>query len=88
MTYSANIGFLYTELALPDRIRAAKAAGFGAVECHFPYDTPAAEVAAALEQWGRIYEQASDGVRAQMSASVTQALLRGLRPRAKQRTGS
>jgi 2-dehydrotetronate isomerase len=52
MTFSANLGFLYTELALPDRIRAAKAAGFGAVECHFPYDTPAAEVAAALEETG------------------------------------
>ena len=52
MSYSANLGFLYTELALPDRIRAAKAAGFAAVECHFPYDTPAAQVAAALAETG------------------------------------
>lgn len=52
MTYSANLGFLFTELALPDRIRAAKAAGFSAVECHFPYDTPVAAVAAALEETG------------------------------------
>ncbi|OIP87960.1 MAG: isomerase [Rhodobacterales bacterium CG2_30_65_12] len=52
MGYSANLGFLFTELALPDRIRAAKAAGFEAVECHFPYDTPAADVAAALAETG------------------------------------
>ena len=25
---------------MPDAIRAAKAAGFDAVECHWPYDTP------------------------------------------------
>lgn len=52
MGYAANVGFLYMELALTDRIRAAKAAGFEAVECHFPYDTPASEVAAALEETG------------------------------------
>ncbi|MBK5925951.1 hydroxypyruvate isomerase family protein [Rhodobaculum claviforme] len=52
MRYSANLGFLFTDLALPDAIRAAHAAGFDAVECHFPYATPAAEVAAALAQTG------------------------------------
>lgn len=52
MGYSANLGFLYQELSLPDRIRAAKAAGFVAVECHFPYDTPASDVAAALQETG------------------------------------
>ena len=47
MLFSANIGFLYTDLPLPDRIRAAKRAGFDAVECHFPYDVPVAEMRAA-----------------------------------------
>ncbi len=47
--FSANLGFLWTELSLPDAIRAAADAGFAAVECHWPYDTPASEVLAALE---------------------------------------
>jgi len=37
---------------LPDAIRAAKAAGFDAVELHWPYDVPAAEVADALRETG------------------------------------
>ncbi len=50
--FSANLGFLWTDLSLPDAIRAAKRAGFHAVECHFPYDTPAADVKEALEHTG------------------------------------
>lgn len=50
--FSANLGFLWTELDLPDAIRAAKAAGFDAVECHWPYDTDPALVKAALDQTG------------------------------------
>lgn len=34
MRFSANTGFLWPELAFPDRIRAAAAAGFAAVEFH------------------------------------------------------
>lgn len=52
MKFSANLGFLWTEHALPDAIRAAKAAGFDAVECHWPYDVPAADVKAALDETG------------------------------------
>jgi hydroxypyruvate isomerase len=52
MKFSANLGFLWRELALPDAIRAAKAAGFDAVECHWPYATPAAEVSRALAETG------------------------------------
>jgi 2-dehydrotetronate isomerase len=52
MRFSANLGFLFTDLALPDAIRAAHAAGFDAVECHFPYDTPPDPVAAALRDTG------------------------------------
>jgi hydroxypyruvate isomerase len=50
--FSANLGFLWTEHSLPDAIRAAKAAGFDAVECHWPYETPAEDIAAALEETG------------------------------------
>ncbi len=47
--FSANLGFLWTELELPKAIEAANEAGFAAVECHFPFDVPAADVRAALE---------------------------------------
>jgi hydroxypyruvate isomerase len=50
--FSANLGFLWTERPLPDAIRAAKAAGFDAVECHWPYATPPADVLAALHETG------------------------------------
>ena len=50
--FSANLGFLWADLPLPDAIRAAKTAGFHAVECHFPYDTPPSEVTAALTATG------------------------------------
>ena len=50
MKFSANLGFLWTDLALPEAIRAAKIAGFDAVECHWPYDVPIAEVIDALSE--------------------------------------
>ncbi|NTJ67758.1 TIM barrel protein [Agrobacterium rhizogenes] len=50
--FSANLGFLWQELSLPDAIRAAKAAGFDAVECHYPYDTPAEAMLQALQETG------------------------------------
>lgn len=52
MRFSANLGFLWKDRPLPDAIRAAKAAGFDAVECHWPYDVPAANVLAALQETG------------------------------------
>jgi hydroxypyruvate isomerase len=52
MRFSANLGFLWTDRPLPDAIRAAAAAGFDAVECHWPYATPSAEVRAALDATG------------------------------------
>lgn len=48
LKFSANLGFLWSELTLPDAIRAAKAAGFDAVECHWPYEFAASEVNTAL----------------------------------------
>jgi hydroxypyruvate isomerase len=52
VTFSANLGFLWADLPLPAAIRAAKAAGFGAVECHWPYATPPTEITAALKDTG------------------------------------
>ena len=52
MRFSANLGFLFTDLPLPDAIRAAKRYGFDAVECHFPYDFDAEIVKAALTETG------------------------------------
>ena len=50
--FSANLGFLWNDLPLPDAIRAASMAGFDAVECHWPYDVLAEDVAAALAETG------------------------------------
>lgn len=50
--FSANLGFLWADRPLPLAIHAAKAAGFDAVECHWPYDTPASEVKSALDETG------------------------------------
>ncbi len=48
--FSANLGFLWPELSLVEGIHKAKAAGFEAVECHWPYDdTTSADVKAALD---------------------------------------
>ena len=50
--FSANLGFLWTDRPLADAIRAAKAAGFDAVECHWPYDQPARDLREALAETG------------------------------------
>ena len=50
--FSANLGFLFTDLPLPAAIEAAALNGFDAVECHFPYSTPASETKAALKKTG------------------------------------
>ena len=52
LQFSANLGFLWTDYALPDAIRAARDAGFDAVECHFPYAEPIDEVIQALDDTG------------------------------------
>ena len=52
MQFSANLGFLFRDLALPDAIRAAKRHGFAAVEMHWPYDTDTSVVAEALAETG------------------------------------
>lgn len=50
--FSANLGFLWTDLPLTGAIRAAHAAGFDAVECHWPYQTPPKDLLAALHDTG------------------------------------
>lgn len=52
MRFSANLGFLWAELSLPDAIIAAKKAGFDAVKCHWPNAVPADEVRDALDKTG------------------------------------
>lgn len=52
--FSANLGFLWTDRPLADAIRAAKAAGFDAVECHWPYEQPLSDVQAALKDTGLV----------------------------------
>lgn len=52
MKLSANLGFLWADRPLPDAIHAAKAAGFDAVECHWPYIFDIKEVSLALAETG------------------------------------
>jgi hydroxypyruvate isomerase len=42
--FSANLGFLWPDLTLLDRIDAAARAGFKAIELHWPYSVPAERV--------------------------------------------
>jgi hydroxypyruvate isomerase len=52
MRFSANLGLLWPERPLLDRIEAAARAGFRAVEMHWPYDVPASDVAATARRTG------------------------------------
>lgn len=49
---SANLGFLWPDRPLLERIDAAAAAGFEAIELHWPYDVPAATVRARCAAHG------------------------------------
>ncbi|HXX07207.1 MAG TPA: TIM barrel protein [Pseudolabrys sp.] len=48
--FAANLGYLFTERPLLERIDAAAAAGFKAIELQFPYDVPACAVKTAIEK--------------------------------------
>lgn len=50
--FSANLGFLWRDLPLDQAIRRAQAAGFAAVECHWPYAHDPAVVRTALRESG------------------------------------
>jgi hydroxypyruvate isomerase len=51
-TFAANLTFLWTELPFLERFAAARAAGFSHVEYMFPYEHPAADIKAALDERG------------------------------------
>lgn len=46
--FAANISMMYADRPFVERIQAAREDGFGAIECQFPYASPAPDVAAAL----------------------------------------
>ena len=48
--FAANLGYLFTERPLLERIDAAAAAGFKAIELQFPYEAPASAVKTAIER--------------------------------------
>jgi hydroxypyruvate isomerase len=48
--FSANLGFLFADRPELERVSAAAATGFKAVEMHWPYQVPAAEMRSALER--------------------------------------
>ncbi|MGZ4993853.1 MAG: hydroxypyruvate isomerase family protein [Methylobacter sp.] len=52
LNFSANLSLLFTENTLIDRFKAAKQAGFDAVEIQFPYDLSAAEIKNKLDEYG------------------------------------
>ncbi|MFU8789674.1 MAG: hydroxypyruvate isomerase family protein [Methylobacter sp.] len=49
LNFTANLSMLFTEAALVDRFKAAKQAGFNAVEIQFPYALSAAEIKKQLD---------------------------------------
>jgi len=50
--FAANVSMLFTEAPFLERIALAARAGFAAVECQFPYEAPAAEIRARLDDHG------------------------------------
>jgi 2-dehydrotetronate isomerase len=48
--FAANLGYLFTDRPLIERVDAAAAAGFKAIELQFPYDVPASSVKAVIER--------------------------------------
>ena len=46
--FAANLGYLFTDRLLLERIDAAAASGFKAIELQFPYNVPASQVKAAI----------------------------------------
>jgi hydroxypyruvate isomerase len=48
--FAANLGYLFTEHPLLERVTAAAAAGFKAIELQFPYDVPPAAMKGAIEK--------------------------------------
>lgn len=54
LRFSANLGFLWPDRPLLDRIDAAANAGFKAIELHWPYDVPAGDVGKRCQEHGLV----------------------------------
>ena len=52
LRFAANVSMLFTEVPFLERFALAARAGFAAVECQFPYEAPAGEIRARLEDHG------------------------------------
>jgi len=52
LNFTANLSLLFTEAALIDRFKAAKQAGFNAVEIQFPYALNPAAIKDKLDEYG------------------------------------
>jgi len=52
LNFTANLSLLFTEAALIDRFKAAKQAGFNAVEIQFPYELNPAAIKDKLDEYG------------------------------------
>jgi hydroxypyruvate isomerase len=52
LNFAANLSWLYTDLPFLDRFEAAARDGFKGVECLFPHEHPAGEIAARLRDLG------------------------------------
>ena len=52
LRFAANVSMLFAEAPFLDRFALAARAGFAAVECQFPYEVPAAEIRARLDDLG------------------------------------
>ncbi|TAK61537.1 TIM barrel protein [Methylobacter sp.] len=52
LNFTANLSLLFTEVELIDRFKAAKQAGFNAVEIQFPYDLSATAIKDKLDEYG------------------------------------
>jgi hydroxypyruvate isomerase len=51
LNFTANLSLLFTEVALIDRFKAAKQAGFNAVEIQFPYELSATAIKDKLDEY-------------------------------------
>lgn len=51
LNFTANLSLLFTEVGLIDRFKAAKQAGFNAVEIQFPYELSAAAIKDKLDEY-------------------------------------
>ncbi len=52
LRFAANVSMLFAEAPFLDRFARAARAGFAAVECQFPYEAPAGEIRARLDDLG------------------------------------